>query len=190
MFQEILTLPPGKGTLSTERHAIQVAFSLKIWVSLKSNPCVLCAHVLEHCCESGGALLCCTAERSMAPLPRAAGTCRKAAVQHTAPSVGHGNRKQQLCRSSPVRHILTAQQIHVRPGELTCFTPGAVLGTLLTYSHPLAWVLLHRAPFQQLCPQPVLMCMVIPLQLLDPTLALVEPHQAPLCPALSLPSSR
>ncbi|PKU42718.1 hypothetical protein llap_6967 [Limosa lapponica baueri] len=61
-------------------------------------------------------------------------------------------------------------------------------GTLLAHGHPIvhqnSQVFLHRAALQLVSPQPVLVHGVIPLQVQDPTLALVEFHQVPLCPTL------
>ena len=55
-------------------------------------------------------------------------------------------------------------------------------GTLLAYGQPVVYqdtqVPLRRAAFQQVCPKPVLMHGVVPPQVQDPALALVEFHTA------------
>jgi len=50
--------------------------------------------------------------------------------------------------------------------------------------HQDSQVLLHRAPLQQVMPQPVLILTVIPSQVQDSTLAFAKPHLVYCCPAL------
>ncbi|XP_050567062.1 uncharacterized protein LOC118250829 [Cygnus atratus] len=74
-------------------------------------------------------------------------------------------------------------------------TPGSLgllghEGTLLAHGQPVVHqdpqVLLLRAPLQQVIPQPVLICPVVPSQVQDSTLALIKPHLVSSCPSLQL----
>ena len=61
-------------------------------------------------------------------------------------------------------------------------------GTLLAHGQPIVHqdtqVPLRRPALQQVVPKPLLMHGVVPPQVQDLALALVEPHQVPLCPDL------
>ena len=79
-----------------------------------------------------------------------------------------------------------------RTGPGSFQDPVALLGTqgtLLAHGHPVipqhTQVPLCRAALQQVSPKPVLVPGVVPPQVQDPALALVEPHQVPL--SLSAP---
>jgi len=66
--------------------------------------------------------------------------------------------------------------------------PRIPLAFLATRAH--CWLVVHKhsqiplrtATFQQVHPKPVLVHGVVPPQVQDPALALVELHQVPLCP--------
>ena len=61
---------------------------------------------------------------------------------------------------------------------------GTLLAHGLIVAHQDTQVPRHRAALQQLRPEPVLVHGVVPPQVQDPTLALAELHQVPLCPTL------